>query len=115
MARPIRNHRSEAVYDPFLGSGTTLMACETLGRQAFAMELEPAYVDVAIARFQAAFAQEVRLDIPPEGGGPIPWERVRAERLGAIDAAAEKAVEPEPVVQPPAKVTSTKREGKKSR
>jgi len=49
MARPIRNHEGD-VYDPFLGSGTTLVACEQLGRRGFAMEIEPKYVAVALER-----------------------------------------------------------------
>ncbi len=40
------------VYDPFCGSGTTLIACEITGRKAFCCELNPAYVDVIIRRWQ---------------------------------------------------------------
>jgi len=43
----------QAVYDPFLGSGTTLIAAETTGRVCLGMELEPRYVDVAVRRWQA--------------------------------------------------------------
>jgi DNA modification methylase len=52
MARPMRNHFSEGceVYDPFLGSGTTVVAAEQTGRIALAMELEPKYIAVAIER-----------------------------------------------------------------
>ncbi len=52
---PIRNHLrpGEAVYEPFSGSGTTLMAAETLGRRCYAMEIDPKYVQVAIERCQA--------------------------------------------------------------
>ena len=39
--------------DTFLGSGTTLIACERSGRICYGMELEPAYVDVAIKRWEA--------------------------------------------------------------
>jgi DNA modification methylase len=39
------------VYDPFLGSGTTLIAAETLGRTCYGMEIEPRYVDVAVRRW----------------------------------------------------------------
>jgi DNA modification methylase len=39
------------VFDPFLGSGTTVMACERSGRRCFGIELDPAYVDVVIARW----------------------------------------------------------------
>lgn len=52
MARPIRNHDSEFVYEPFLGSGTTLIACEQLGRKCRAIEISPAYVAVALQRYQ---------------------------------------------------------------
>ncbi len=51
---PIRNHLQpgEAVYEPFSGSGTTLMAAETLGRRCYALEIDPKYVQVAIERWQ---------------------------------------------------------------
>ncbi len=51
MARPIRNHKGD-VYDPFLGSGTTLIAAQKLGRRCFALELEPAYCDVVVSRWE---------------------------------------------------------------
>jgi len=40
------------VYDPFLGSGSTLIACEQTGRTCYGMEIDPAYVDVIIERFE---------------------------------------------------------------
>ena len=51
MERPIRNHNLDVVYDPFLGSGTTLIACERLGRKCRAVEISPAYVGVTLQRF----------------------------------------------------------------
>lgn len=42
----------EVVFDQFSGSGTTIVACEQTGRRAFAMELDPKYVDVAVARWE---------------------------------------------------------------
>jgi hypothetical protein len=51
MARPIRNHRGD-VYEPFSGSGTTIIAAEQLGRRCYAMEIDPKYVQVAIERWQ---------------------------------------------------------------
>lgn len=42
----------EIVYDPFLGSGTTLIASEQLGRKCFGMEVSPAYCDVIVRRWQ---------------------------------------------------------------
>jgi DNA modification methylase len=55
MRRPLLNNSGpgDAVYDPFLGSGTTLIAAETSGRCCFAMELESLYVDLAVRRWQA--------------------------------------------------------------
>ncbi len=50
MIRPIGNHKGD-VYDPFLGSGTTIIACERLGRKCRAVEISPAYVAVAIQRW----------------------------------------------------------------
>jgi DNA modification methylase len=63
MARPIRNHDSEFVYDPFLGSGTTLIACENLKRRCFGIEISPDYVAVCLQRFEDAFGiKGVRVD-----------------------------------------------------
>jgi DNA modification methylase len=55
MRRPMLNNSNpgQAVYDPFLGSGTTLIAAETTGRVCLGMELDPLYVDVAVRRWQA--------------------------------------------------------------
>lgn len=43
---------AEIIYDPFGGSGTTLIACEQLGRQCFIMELDPHYCDVILERWE---------------------------------------------------------------
>ena len=50
--------RGEIVLDPFLGSGTTLLASERTGRICYGVELSPAYVDLAITRWQAITGQE---------------------------------------------------------
>jgi DNA modification methylase len=60
MERPIRNHESTSVYDPFLGSGTTLIACERAGRQLFAMEIDPRYVDVSVSRWERFTGETAR-------------------------------------------------------
>lgn len=54
MKRPIENNSSvgQAVYEPFSGSGTTIIAAEMTGRVCHAIELNPAYVDVALKRWQ---------------------------------------------------------------
>jgi DNA modification methylase len=53
MARPIRNHgdKGDDVYDPFLGSGTTLIAAEQLGRRCYGLEIDPRYCDVIVQRW----------------------------------------------------------------
>ncbi len=53
MARPIRNHHAPDVFDPFCGSGSTIIAAEMYGRRCFAIELMPSYVQVAIDRWEA--------------------------------------------------------------
>lgn len=54
MLRPILNNsaQGESVYDPFGGSGTTLIACERSKRNCYMMELSPIYVDVIIKRWE---------------------------------------------------------------
>lgn len=54
MARPIRNHgdKNDDVYDPFLGSGTTLIAADQLNRICYGMEISPQYCQVILERYQ---------------------------------------------------------------
>jgi DNA modification methylase len=52
MARPIRNHDAPIVYDPFVGSGTTIIAAEQLDRRCLAIEIDPAYCDVSVERWE---------------------------------------------------------------
>ena len=54
MRRPIENNSKagNAVYEPFSGSGTTIIAAEQTGRRCLAIELSPIYVDVAVQRWQ---------------------------------------------------------------
>jgi DNA modification methylase len=54
MKRPIENNSSpgQAVYEPFSGSGTTIIAAEMTGRTCHAIELNPAYIDVAVKRWE---------------------------------------------------------------
>jgi len=64
MRRPIENNASpgQAVYEPFSGSGTTIIAAEMTGRVCHAIEIAPAYVDVAVKRWQEFTGQQAVLD-----------------------------------------------------
>lgn len=59
FAIPIRNHtrEGEVVYDPFLGSGSSLIAADQLGRRLFGVDIDPRYVDVAVLRWQRQTGQ----------------------------------------------------------
>lgn len=64
MRRPILNHtrKGDSVYDPFLGSGTTLIAAESSGRICCGMEIDPRHVDVAVQRWQEFTGKQAVLD-----------------------------------------------------
>jgi DNA modification methylase len=76
MRRPIENNSSpgQAIYEPFSGSGTTIIAAEMTWRICHAIELSPAYVDVAVRRWQAFTGQQATL----EGEGSTFAERETA-------------------------------------
>ena len=63
VERAIRNSSrpGETVYDPFVGSGTTLIAAEIAGRHAFAMEIDPRYAQVALERWAALTGRRAAL------------------------------------------------------
>jgi DNA modification methylase len=56
---PLLNHTApgDAVYDPFVGSGTTIIAAEKLGRVCYALDLDPQYVQTAVDRWEAFTGQ----------------------------------------------------------
>jgi DNA modification methylase len=78
MRRPILNHtrRGELVYEPFLGSGTTLAAAELTERVCYGIELDPKYVDVDVQRWQSLTGKQAVL----EGDGRT-FEEIAAERM----------------------------------
>jgi hypothetical protein len=59
VAKGLRNSSNPGalVYDPFLGSGTTLVAATQEGRVCYGMEIDPAYVDVIVARWEGLTGQ----------------------------------------------------------
>ena len=83
---PMRQHvaRGGLCYEPFSGSGSQIMAGEANGRRVFAMEISPAYIDVAVERWQAETGREAILDCDGRT-----FAEVKAQRLGdKADAAA---------------------------
>ena len=67
------------MYEPFCGSGTTIIACEELGRECYAIEIEPRYVDVAVKRWQKFTEQDAIL----EGDGRT-FTEITASRSGQL-------------------------------
>jgi DNA modification methylase len=55
-------HSGDIVLDPFLGSGSTLIACERKGRICRGIEMNPRYIDVIIKRYQAEFRHDAVLE-----------------------------------------------------
>jgi len=84
MRRPILNHtrRGECVYEPFLGSGTTLAAAEVTERLCCGMELDPKYVDVVVQRWQQLTGKAAVL----EGDGRS-FAEIAAARIPAKEEA----------------------------
>ncbi|HEY6272208.1 MAG TPA: DNA methyltransferase [Terriglobales bacterium] len=77
-SKSILNHirKGELVYDPFLGSGTTLAAAEVTERVCCGLELDPQYADVAVERWQGLTGKKATL----EGDGRT-FESVAQERM----------------------------------
>lgn len=78
MRRPIENNSrsGDAVYEPFSGSGTTIIAAEMTGRVCLAIELSPVYIDLAVRRWEAFAGAEALLESTGET-----FAQVSAERL----------------------------------
>ncbi len=86
MRRPILNHtkRGEMVYEPFLGSGTTLAAAELTERVCYGLELDPKYVDVICKRYTELTHQPVILDSDGRTFEEVAEERLGHDRVGAL-------------------------------
>jgi DNA modification methylase len=81
--------KGDVVLDPFLGSGTTILAAEKIGRRAYGLEFEPRYVDVAIPRWEAYTKAEAVL----EGDGRT-YAEIKAERLSAAENNSQRSAAP---------------------
>jgi DNA modification methylase len=74
----------DAVFEPFCGSGTSLLAAQQTGRRAYALEIAPEYVDVALKRFRQ-YHPEIPVTLVATGQT---FDEVAEERLSALEAAA---------------------------
>jgi DNA modification methylase len=79
MRRPMENNSrsGDAIYEPFSGSGTTIIAGEITGRTIHAIEISPAYVDVAVRRWEAFTGQAATLAGDGRSFGDIAGERLK--------------------------------------
>jgi adenine specific DNA methylase Mod len=77
MRRPIENNTREGdiIYEPFCGSGTTIIAATQTNRVCYAVELDPVYVDIAVRRWQAFTGHKALLS-----GRGLSFEEMDAER-----------------------------------
>jgi hypothetical protein len=83
----------QAIYEPFLGSGTTLIAAQSCGRVCFAIELDPLYVDVAVKRWQAFTGEQATLLADGRA-----FDAVGAVRLSATNVSSTMCIPAEPSV-----------------
>ncbi|HSP70469.1 MAG TPA: site-specific DNA-methyltransferase [Bryobacteraceae bacterium] len=84
MRRPILNNsvRGDVVYDPFLGSGTTLIAAETTDRICYGLDIDPAYVDVMVRRWQQLTGKQAVLETDGRS-----FDQIAAERSTVAEVA----------------------------
>jgi DNA modification methylase len=62
----VRRHKNaKTILDPFMGSGTTLVACAKLGRKGIGIEIDPDYFEIACERVRKAYAQPDLFVAPP--------------------------------------------------
>ena len=80
MRRPILNNtkRGDIVYDPFLGSGTTLIAAASTNRICYGLDIDARYVDVLVRRWQR-FTGKTAVDGDGRSFDEIAAERLRSE------------------------------------
>jgi len=72
------SRRGDIVLDPFMGSGTTILAAERVGRRAYGLEIDPAYVDTSIRRWQVFTKRDAILKSTGQT-----FDEVAADRLGS--------------------------------
>ena len=78
FAIPMRQHAKpgEVCFEPFSGSGSQIIAGEATGRQVYAIEISPQYIDVVVKRWQTATGKQAALD-----GDGRSFDEIAGERL----------------------------------
>jgi len=100
---PIANHIGD-VYDPFLGSGTTIIAAERLGRRCFAMEIDPATSqspssDGKTSPASRRYRSMARATRPTEGAGAVSLQLVDGDDVGLAEQSSRQATQLDLVAQ----------------
>jgi DNA modification methylase len=92
MRRPMENNSAagQPVYDPFMGSGTSIIAAEQIGRVCLGIELNPAYCDVAVLRWQDFTGENATLEATGQTFTELLGERVPEAVLVPAKAKAKK-------------------------
>jgi len=92
MRRPIVNNSfpGDGIYEPFCGSGTSIIAAEMTGRICHAIEIDPVYVDVAVRRWEAYTGATARLEV-----AGIAFAEIAEQRGVILDLQADVAARPQ--------------------
>ncbi len=76
------SRRGEIILDPFMGSGTTILAAEKVGRRAYGLEIDPLYVDVAVRRWQDFTKRDAFLKATGQTFDEVAAERAAPRKAG---------------------------------
>jgi DNA modification methylase len=86
MRRPILNHteHGNTVYDPFLGSGSTVIAAEQTERVCYGLDIDSKNVDVTVLRWQAKSGEQAKFEGGDRSFEEVARERVAHDRVTAV-------------------------------
>ena len=78
------SERGDVIYDPFLGSGSSMIAAQQTGRVCYGLDIDPKYVDVAVLRWQQQSGQQATLDGDSRTFEDVAQERAGRDRTGTL-------------------------------
>lgn len=78
------SRRGDIVLDPFMGSGTTILAAERVGRRGYGLEIDPLYVDAAVRRWQTYTKRDAILKSTGQTFGEVAQARVAPQRMRRV-------------------------------